>query len=142
MRNEFRGASGSALFMAWPMVQAAPKKGDAMDIMKKIAANTAAPTEGRRQYVYHQRIRAGLLKSNGEVVCREAREYTVVPQQTRTEKKLVSFSGECRQGKEMVAYAEPSVARPGLKENAAIEVNDGGEYRGSDRRTREHQELA
>jgi hypothetical protein len=109
------------------MAQAAPKQGDAMAIMKKVAASTAAATEGRRQYVYHQRIRAGLLKSDGQVVCRESREYTVVPQPTNTEKKLVSFSGECRDGKQMVAYAEPSVARPGLKENAAIEVNDGRE---------------
>src|SRR5580658_1418597 len=98
------------------VVQAAPKQGDAMEIMKKVAANIAAATEGRRQYVYHQRIRAGLLKTNGEVVCRESREYTVVPQPTTTKKKLVSFSGECRQGKEMVAYAEPSVTRPGVQE--------------------------
>ena len=34
-----------------------PKQGDAMDIMKKVAANTAAATESRRQFVYHQRIR-------------------------------------------------------------------------------------
>lgn len=114
-------------FLVSLMAQAAPKHGDAMDIMKKVAANTAAATEGRRQFVYRQRIRAGLLQSNGQVVCRESREYTVVPQPTKTEKKLVSFSGECRDGKQMVAYAEPSVAQPGLKENAAIEVNDGRE---------------
>jgi hypothetical protein len=98
-----------------------------MDIMKKVAANTAAATEGRRQYVYHQRIRAGLLQSNGQVVCRESREYTVIPQSMKTEKKLASFSGECRQGKQMVVYPEPSVARPGVKDEAVIEVNDGRE---------------
>ena len=116
-----------ALVLAGLAAQATPKQGNAMDIMKKVAANTAAATEGRRQFVYRQRIRAGLLQSNGQVVCRESREYTVVPQPARTEKKLVSFSGECRDGKQMVAYAEPSVAWPGLKENAAIEVNDGRE---------------
>ena len=115
------------LFLVWLMAQAAPKQGDAMDIMKKVAANTAAATEGRREYVYRQRIRAGLLQSNDQVVCRESREYTVVPQPARTEKKLVSFSGECRQGKQMVAYPEPSVARPGVKDQAVIEVNDGRE---------------
>jgi hypothetical protein len=104
--------------------QAAPKQGDAMDIMKKVAANTAAAIDGRRQYVYHQRIRAGLLKSNGEVVCRESREYTVVPQPAKTEKKLVSFSGECRDGKQMAAYDTPASPRPGVKENAAIQVDD------------------
>jgi len=115
------------LFLVSLMAQTAPKQGDAMEIMKKVAANTAAAIEGRRQYVYHQRIRAGLLQSNGQVVCRESREYTVVPQLTTTEKKLVSFSGECREGKQMVTYPEPSVARPGVKEKAEIEVVDGRE---------------
>ncbi len=115
------------LFLVSLMVQMAPKQGDALDIMKKVAANTAAATEGRRQYVYHQRIRAGLLKSDGQAVCRESREYTVIPQPTETEKKLLSFSGECMQGKKMVAYSEPSMARPGVKEKAEIEVDDGRE---------------
>jgi len=115
------------LFLASLIGQAAPKQGDAMDIMKKVAANIAAASDGRRQYVYHQRIRAGLLKSDGQVVCRESREYTVTPQPARTEKKLVSFSGECRDGKQMVAYAEPSISRPGVKDEAVIEVNDGRE---------------
>ena len=115
------------LFLLSLMAQTAPKQRDAMEIMKRVAANTAAATEGRRQYVYRQRIRSGLLQSNGQVVCRESREYTVIPQPTKTEKKLLSFSGECRQGQQMVAYSEPSVARPGLKEEAVIEVHDGRE---------------
>jgi hypothetical protein len=123
----FAARAAIVWFLASLMAQAAPKQGDAMDIMKKMAANTAAATEGRRQFVYRQQIRAGLLKNDGQVVCRESREYSVVPQPTTTRKKLVSFSGECRDGKQMVAYAEPSVARPGVKENATIEVHDGRE---------------
>ena len=131
------------LFLVSLMAQAAPKQADAMDIMKKVAANTAAATDGRRQFVYRQRIRASLLQSNGQVVCRESREYTVVPQPARTEKKLVSFSGECREGKQMVAYSEPSVARPGVKDKAEIEIVDGREnIAGSDRGARERQEVA
>lgn len=109
------------------IAQTGPRQADATDIMTKVAANIAAATEGRRQFVYHQRIRAGLLQSNGQAVCRETREYTVIPQLATTRKKLESFFGECRQGKEMVAYTESSVGRPGLKENAAIEVDDGRE---------------
>jgi len=75
--------------------------------MKKMAANTAAATETRRQYVYHQRIRSSLLRSNGQVVCKESPDYTVVPQAKTTDKKLVSFAGECREGKQMVPYSTP-----------------------------------
>lgn len=98
-----------------------------MDIMKKVAANTASATESRRQYVYHQRVRASLLRSNGQVVCREAREYTVTPEAITTKKNMTSFSGECREGKELVHYSPPSPVKPGLKENAAVEADDGRE---------------
>lgn len=98
---------------------------DALDIMKKVAANTDAAAEARRQYVYHQKMRSGLLKSNGQVICRETREYTVVPQAAKTEKKLDSLSGECRRGKEMVPYSSHEVTSPGLKEKDSDE--DGRE---------------
>lgn len=98
-----------------------------MDIMKKVAANAASATASRRQYVYHQRVIASLLRSNGQVVCREAREYTVIPEPTTTKKKLASFSGECRQGKELIPYSPSAPAKPGLKENASIQVGDGRE---------------
>lgn len=90
-------------------------KPDALAIMRKMAANTEAATEARRQYIYHQRVRSGLLKTNGEVVCREAREYDVIPQPNTTEKKLVFFSGACLEGKRMVPYSKPDVERPGLR---------------------------
>jgi hypothetical protein len=106
---------------------AAREPGDAPAIMKQMAVNSAAAADSRRQYVYHQRIRAGLLRSNGQVVCRESREYTVVPQETTTDKKLISFSGECREGKEFVPYSAPAVTKAGLKEKATVEVDDGRE---------------
>jgi len=56
-------------------------------------------------------------------------------QPTTTRKKLVSFSGECREGKQMVAYTEPSVARPGVKDRADREVNDSGETTAKGRQT-------
>jgi hypothetical protein len=86
---------------------AAEEPVDAPAIMKKVAANTAAATESRRQYVYRQKVRASMVRADGQVVCKETREYTVVPRQMTTDKTLVSFSGECRQGKQMTPYSEP-----------------------------------
>ncbi len=92
---------------------------DALAIMKKTAANTDAAVEARRQYVYHQHVRSGLSKTNGQVICKESREYTVIPQETTTERKLVSFDGQCRQGNKMVPYSPPGQVQPGMREKPA-----------------------
>lgn len=88
----------------------------ALSIMKKVAANTSSAVESRRRYVYRQRVRSSLLQSNGKVVCKESREYTVIPQAGTTERKLVAFTGECREGKKMVPYQEPGDFKPGISE--------------------------
>jgi len=97
---------------------------DAPAIMKKMAANSDAATEARRQYVYHQRIRSSLRKGDGQIVCRESREYDVVPQPKNTEKKLTSFSGACMQGRQMVPYSPPARTRPGVREKGTGQDHD------------------
>jgi len=92
---------------------------DALTIMRKMAANTDAAAEARRQYVYHQRIRSGLSKTNGQVICKESREYIVIPQPTTTERKLVSFDGQCREGNKMVPYSPPGPRQPGMRQKPA-----------------------
>jgi hypothetical protein len=77
------------------------------EIMAKTAANFERASGARRQYVYSQRVRSSLVQSNGQTNRREVREYSVLPGSERTEKKLVSFSGEYRKGKEMISYSEP-----------------------------------
>jgi hypothetical protein len=81
--------------------------GDALAIMKKVAANTEAATKARRQYIYRQEVRASLVRNDGQVARKETREYSVVPQQTTADKTLFSFSGEYRDGKRLVAYSQP-----------------------------------
>jgi hypothetical protein len=100
---------------------------DGRAIMEMVAANTSAATEARREYVYTQKVRASLLRSNGQVICKESREYTVIPQEKTTDKKLVSFSGECREGKRMVyaekrPYTAPAVKKPGMQETGEKET--------------------
>ena len=94
---------------------------DALAIMQTVAANTSAATEARRQYIYTQKVRASLLRSNGQVVCKESREYSVIPQEKTTDKTIVSFSGECREGNRMVPYTALELKKPGLKETGLKE---------------------
>jgi hypothetical protein len=102
-----------ASILAGSPVTAADGPGDALAIMNKVAANTTEATEARRQYVYKQRVRASLVRTTGPIRRKETREYTVVPQKTTTEKALVSFSGEYRDGKQMVPYTQPGVKDKG-----------------------------
>jgi hypothetical protein len=80
---------------------------DPAAIMAKLAANVEHAAEARKQYVYHQKVRASLIRGNGDLSRREKREYSAIPGETRTEKKLESFEGEYRKGKAMVPYKEP-----------------------------------
>ena len=102
-----------ALVLGGSPAGAADGPRDALAIMNKVASNTTEATEARRQYVYKQKVRASLVRTNGPIRRKETREYTVVPQQTTTEKTLVSFSGEYRNGKQMVPYTQPGVKDKG-----------------------------
>jgi hypothetical protein len=103
--------------------------------MNKVAANTMEATEARRQYVYKQKVRASLVRTTGPIRRKETREYTVVPQKTTTDKILVSFSGEYRDGKQMVPYTQPSAKDKGDQRGS---TTDSGAGRGFGQR----QELA
>jgi hypothetical protein len=103
------------LFVAITAWGAEPGK-DALAIMKELAANTDAAIEARRQYVYHQHVRSGLSKTNGQVICKESREYIVIPQEASTERKLVSFDGQCHEGTKMVPYSPPGRVQPGMRQ--------------------------
>jgi hypothetical protein len=75
--------------------------------MAKVAANVEKSADARKQYVYHQKIQSKLVRTNGQTARREMREYSVLPGEKGTEKKLDSFTGEYRKGKAMVAYSKP-----------------------------------
>jgi hypothetical protein len=80
---------------------------DATAIMVQVAANVEQAVDARRQYVYQQTVRASLARTNGQFARREKRQYLVIPSATGSEKKLVSFQGEYRKGKQSVPYQEP-----------------------------------
>jgi hypothetical protein len=80
---------------------------DAATIMAKMAASFEKAAEGRRQFVYSQTVKGSLLRGDGRVSRKESREYTVTPQAAGTEKRLVSFQGEYRKGKQVLSYSDP-----------------------------------
>ena len=79
----------------------------ATEVMARVAANYEAASTARRSFVYHQKIHSSLVRASGDVARREKREYDVVPNDKTTDKNLVSFHGEYRRGKQMIAYSEP-----------------------------------
>lgn len=81
---------------------------EAIVIMSRMAANVERQADERRHYVYHQLVRSSLTRANGNISRREKREYTAVPTEQRTEKKLLSFEGAySKGGKELIPYSEP-----------------------------------
>jgi hypothetical protein len=94
---------GALLLLGVPLAFAE----DAAAIMARVATNVERTVDARRQYVYQQTVRASLMRTNGQLARGEKRQYWVIPSSTGTEKKLVSFQGEYRRGKQSFTYAEP-----------------------------------
>jgi len=94
--------------VCWAVLAAAA---DADHIVARAAENMEKAAGARTQFVYQQAIRSSLVRSDGTVSRREKREYSVIPNEKSTGKKLVSFSGEYRDGKQMVAYTKPGHKR-------------------------------
>ena len=50
-----------------PSDSLAPPSNPALEIMNRMAANMDSATEARRQYVYQQKVKARLIRTNGQV---------------------------------------------------------------------------
>jgi hypothetical protein len=88
---------------------------DANAIMRRMAAALESSLEARRQYVYRQRVRAKLVRANGQTARAERREYTVTPGPQRTEKTLLSLAGEYHKSrKEIIRYDNPGFEKGGM----------------------------
>jgi len=69
----------------------------ALQLMRQVAERWEASETGRLRFVYSQRVRSGLVKTNGKAGCNEDRRYTVIPLETRTEKKIDSMTRTCEE---------------------------------------------
>ncbi len=94
------------MHLAWCVSWLILSSGDAAAIMARVVANLDRAAEARRQFVYRQTVTSSLIRGNGQLSRREKREYEAFPAENRTEKKLVSFDGESRRGKNTVHYTE------------------------------------
>jgi hypothetical protein len=70
----------------------------AQDLMRQVAERWESSEPARLSFIYAQRVRSGLLKADGKPSCQEDRRYDVTPMETRTEKKLSSFTRTCEPG--------------------------------------------
>ncbi len=95
---------------------------DAAAVMTNAAANMERAVDARRQYVYDQKVRAKLIRSDGKLSREEKRAYSAAPGESRTEKKLVSLEGAYRDSKsgKMVAYDQPRVKHKGMDIDAEL----------------------
>jgi hypothetical protein len=82
----------------------------AADVMRRMVENVGRAEQERARWIYSQKVRASLIRSNGDMSRTEKREYEATPGNGKTEKKLVSFEGEYRKNGRM--YLAPS---PGYK---------------------------
>lgn len=102
---------GLAILAMAPALMAA---GDAAAIMAKMAERMEAGVEARRQYVYEQRVKSSMIRTNGRMARREDRLYRVLPGPEKTEKKLLQLDGEYHKSKdEVIRYNEASYRKDG-----------------------------
>lgn len=77
------------------------------ELMRTMAERFEQSSSARRSYVYRQLVKSSLVKSNGDLVARQRREYTAAPSEDRTEKTLTSFEGiYVRKGRQ-ITYDDP-----------------------------------
>ena len=99
------------VFVVRLLGQATPDGGA---IMTETAENMDKALDARRQYIYQQKVRASLVRSNGHMARREKREYDVTPAPGATEKKLVRLEGEYFKGKETIRYSQLGFKHKGM----------------------------
>ena len=97
------------------------QQSDPAAIMSRVAANMESATEARRQYVYQQKVKARLLRTNGQVARQEDHVYTVIPTEGSTNKELSSFAGEYHKSKkEIIKYDKPGFDKGGMDIDGGI----------------------
>jgi hypothetical protein len=87
---------------------------DAAAIMARMAERMAASVDARREFVYEQRVKASMIRTNGRMARREDRLYRAIPGPVKTEKQLLTLAGEYHKSKdEIVKYTEATYRKDG-----------------------------
>lgn len=77
------------------------------EILSRVAANQERASALRKSIVYRQNTFVRLLRTNGKMSREEKREYTVLPNEKGTEKKLEHFEGRYERGGKVLNYDKP-----------------------------------
>jgi hypothetical protein len=77
---------------------------DAAEIMARVAENQDRAVERRKEFVYHQKARVRLLKTNGKMLWDETREYNVTPTADGAEFQLTRRYGERRKSRDFEPF--------------------------------------
>lgn len=75
--------------------------------MAQVAANLERGSELRQRYVYTQKIRTRLLRTNSRLAREEHRVLTVTPSEKGTGKKLIHFEGQYSEKDKLLSYSSP-----------------------------------
>jgi hypothetical protein len=93
-----------SLFALLPALPAQPP----LDVLlKKLAENQERAADARKSIVYRQESWVRLMQTNGKLSREEKRQYTVVPTETGTTKKLDKFEGRYLKGGKILTYDAP-----------------------------------
>ena len=106
---------------------------DAGEIMARVAANQDRAAAARSRYVYSQKVRARMIRTNGKLAREEFRTYTVTPAAAgKSEKKLAEFRGTYESKGKLHEYQEPGFEHKDIDLDADVIdtlttdlVNDG-----------------
>ena len=99
-----RPALPLTLFLSLVPASIAESPPDAATIMARVAENQDRAVEQRKQFVYRQKARVRLLKTNGKMLWDETREYDVAPTPDGTESKLTRRYGERRKDGDLHSF--------------------------------------
>ncbi len=105
---------------------------DAAAMMEQVAENFAKAVDARREYVHKQLVKSSLVRSNGQISRKETRQYAVVPEQSKTIKKLVTFTGEYRDGGQMHPLLYTGLQRQGPRHRCRPPGQLNGTARGDE----------
>jgi hypothetical protein len=94
-------------FAFLPVLYAGEEPGPSLsadEIMRRVGTNQDTAQTERNGVVYDQKIRVVSRGKDGKLICRQDTEYTVIPKDKKTERKLVSTSGECWKKGELIHF--------------------------------------
>lgn len=124
------------LVLSWAAGTTVAATPDASEIMARVAANQDRAAQARGRYVYAQKVRARMIRTNGKLAREEFRTYTVTPGAAGAQKKLTEFKGTYESKGKLHEYHEPGFEHKDIDLDADV-INTLTEDLVDDRKSRD-----